>query len=74
MRLAYVITFVADMDAAVAFYRDTLGFKLRFQSPGWSEFDTGSTTLALQRARPRIRPAAHGSACPCPICRRSPRA
>jgi len=47
MRLSYVITFVADMDAAVAFYRDTLGFKLRFQSSDWSELDTGATTLAL---------------------------
>jgi lactoylglutathione lyase len=47
MHLSYVIAFVQDMSAAVAFYRDTLGFKLRFESPGWSEFETGSTTLAL---------------------------
>ena len=47
MRLTYVMKFVADMDAAVAFYRDTLGLELRFQSPDWSEFVTGETTLAL---------------------------
>ncbi len=50
MRLAYVMKFVADMDAAVAFYRDELGLALKFQTPGWSEFATGETTLALHIA------------------------
>ena len=50
MRLAYVMKFVADMDAGVAFYRDTLGLTLKFQTPGWSEFVTGETTLALHLA------------------------
>ena len=45
--LTYAIHFVADMDRAVAFYRDTLGLTLKFASPGWSEFATGETTLAL---------------------------
>ena len=49
-RLSYVIKFVADMDRAVTFYRDTLGFPLKFQSPGWSEFISGETTLALHAA------------------------
>ena len=47
IELDYVINFVADMNEAVAFYRDTLRPKLRFQSPGWSEFETGHTVLAL---------------------------
>jgi predicted enzyme related to lactoylglutathione lyase len=47
MRLTYVLKFVADMDAATAFYRDIVGLKLKFQSPEWTEFDTGETTLAL---------------------------
>jgi hypothetical protein len=38
---------VSDMERSVRFYRDTLGLKLRFQSPDWSEFDFGSNTLAL---------------------------
>ena len=50
MRLNYAIKFVSDMDAAVRFYRDTLGMTLRFQSPFWSEFDTGETKLALHPA------------------------
>ena len=53
MRLSYVMKFVADMDKAVGFYRDTLGLELRFQSPEWSEFATGQTTLALHLASDR---------------------
>lgn len=49
-RLLHVIRYVADMDAAVAFYRDTLGLTLRYATPHWSEFDTGATTLALHPA------------------------
>ncbi|HEV7924766.1 MAG TPA: VOC family protein [Verrucomicrobiae bacterium] len=50
MKLNYVIKFVGDMERAVKFYRDVLGFPLKFQSPGWSEFDAGETTLALHSA------------------------
>jgi len=50
MRLNYAIKFVSDMDAAIAFYRDTLGLKLGFHSPFWSEFETGETRLALHPA------------------------
>ena len=50
MQLNYAIKFVSDMDAAVAFYRDTLGMSPGFQAPFWSEFDTGETKLALHPA------------------------
>ena len=50
MKLSYVIKYVGDMDRAVKFYTSTLGFALRFQSPGWSELQTGETTLALHMA------------------------
>jgi lactoylglutathione lyase len=53
MKLTYVIEFVADMDRAVKFYRDVLGLGLKFQSPGWSEFSTGETSLALHPASER---------------------
>lgn len=49
-RLTYAIKFVKDMDRAVRFHRDTLGLPLKFQSPEWSEFSTGSVTLALHAA------------------------
>jgi len=52
-KLAHVIEFVADMERAVRFYRDTIGLPLRFQSPEWSEFATGETTLALHPASDR---------------------
>jgi lactoylglutathione lyase len=49
-KLTHVIEFVADMDRAVKFYRDVIGLPLKFQSPGWSEFATGETSLALHPA------------------------
>ena len=50
MKLNYVIEFVSDMDSAVKFYRDAIGLSLKFQSPGWSEFSTGETSLSLHPA------------------------
>lgn len=44
------VVFVSDMKRAVAFYRDALGLPLKFESPGWSEFATEGTTLALHPA------------------------
>lgn len=49
-QLRYVIKFVSDRAKAVTFYRDVLGLRLKFESPGWSEFVTGKTTLALHPA------------------------
>ena len=54
--LTYVIKFVEDMDRAVQFHIDKLELKLRFKSPEWSEFDTGTTTLALHIASEGTRP------------------
>jgi lactoylglutathione lyase len=56
MKLTYVMKFVSNMDDAVQFYRDTLGLPLKSQSPGWSEFATGSTVLALNPASERNAP------------------
>jgi len=54
----YVIAMVSDMDRAVQFYSDKLGLDLKFQSPGWTEFNTGATTLALHGGgTPQHRPA-----------------
>jgi len=51
-KFSYVIEFVADMGRAVKFYRDVVGLTLKFESPGWSEFQTGETTFALHPASP----------------------
>lgn len=50
MKLGYVIKYVGEMEKAVVYFRDKLGLELRFQSPEWSEFVTGETTLALHIA------------------------
>lgn len=42
-----MIVYVADMARSVQFYRDKLGIPLKFESPEWTEFDTGTTVLAL---------------------------
>lgn len=52
MKIQYVIKYVADMDAGVAFHRDRLGLSLRFASSHWTEFDGGGVTLALHLATP----------------------
>ncbi len=49
-KLSHIIEFVSDMDCAVRFYGEVVGLPLKFQSPGWSEFSTGETTLALHPA------------------------
>src|SRR6202521_5783758 len=56
MKLTYVIKFVANMDAAGKVYRDNLGVPLKFHSPGWSEFATGDTALALHPASEKNPP------------------
>ncbi|HYT27805.1 MAG TPA: VOC family protein, partial [Ktedonobacteraceae bacterium] len=50
-QLDYVIVYVSDMQRSLAFYRDVLGLTLKFTSPGWTEFVTGSTTVALHTTR-----------------------
>jgi lactoylglutathione lyase len=43
----YVIIFVSDMKRSIEFYREVLGLELRMESPKWTEFATGTATLAL---------------------------
>ena len=55
----YIVVYVSDMQRSTAFYRDVLGLPMKFTSPGWTEFNTGSVTLALHRAsdtRPSEQP------------------
>jgi catechol 2,3-dioxygenase-like lactoylglutathione lyase family enzyme len=55
-KFSHSILFVADMDEAIAFYRDVMGLPLKSQSPFWSEFETGAVTLALHPASERNPP------------------
>ena len=45
--LAHAGVCVPDCEAAVAFYRDGLGFPVRSESESWSELDAGDLLLAL---------------------------
>jgi catechol 2,3-dioxygenase-like lactoylglutathione lyase family enzyme len=47
MSINYVMVFVSDMKRSIAFYRDSVGLPLRFESPEWTEFATEGATLAL---------------------------
>jgi lactoylglutathione lyase len=49
-KLDYVVVYVSDMQRSTNFYRDVLGLSLKFSSPGWTEFNTGTTTIALHMA------------------------
>ena len=46
-QIDYTMVIVSDMKRSVGFYRDMLGIPLKFESPEWTEFATGATTLAL---------------------------
>jgi len=48
MRLGYVIIYVPDLDATVAFYERAFGLARRFvHESGYAEMDTGTTALAF---------------------------
>lgn len=52
MQISYVNIFVTDLDRAVEFYRDKLGFALQFSSPehGYASFAAGAIRLGVARA------------------------
>ncbi|MBA2283993.1 MAG: VOC family protein [Ktedonobacteraceae bacterium] len=56
----YIIVYVSDMARSTAFYQDTLGLPLKFTSPGWTEFATGPTTIALHMTGEHKLPPHHG--------------
>jgi lactoylglutathione lyase len=61
-QIDYTMIIVSDMDRSVEFYRDKLGIPLKFQSPDWTEFQTGATTLALHSGGVRQEHASSGDA------------
>jgi lactoylglutathione lyase len=46
-KVDYVMITVSNMARSVAFYKDKLGIPMKFGTPEWTEFQTGTTTLAL---------------------------
>ena len=59
-QIDYTMVIVSDMNRSVEFYRDRLGIPLKFQSPDWTEFQTGATTLALHGGGVKQDPSATG--------------
>jgi lactoylglutathione lyase len=67
-RLGYAIVMTSSMDRSVAFYRDVLGFPVKFSSPEWTEFVSGGTTLALHPAASSIPESAPPGGSPAGRC------
>jgi catechol 2,3-dioxygenase-like lactoylglutathione lyase family enzyme len=61
-RLDLVFYWVADMDRAVAFYREVLGLRLLRRDDGsWAEFDAGGRRFALHAVAEGQRVVAGGA-------------
>jgi lactoylglutathione lyase len=56
-QIDYVMIGVSNMERSVAFYKDILGIPLKYKTNEWTEFQTGTTTLALHLSKARIDPA-----------------
>lgn len=46
-RLDYVILYVQDLGASIAFYRDVVGLPLKFERSGYAEFASVGTRFGL---------------------------
>ena len=68
-QIDYTMVVVSDMQRSVEFYRDKLGLTLKFQTPDWTEFQTGTTTLALHgggvvsASPPAVDPSKQAGSC-----------
>jgi lactoylglutathione lyase len=50
-RIGYIILYVSDLDASIAFYRDVIGLPYKFTDAGYAEFATEGTRFALYERR-----------------------
>ena len=60
-QIDYAMVIVSDMARSIEFYKDKLGIPLKFESPDWTEFQTGTTTLALHGGGIRQEPRSESS-------------
>lgn len=49
--IGYVILYVSDLNASIAFYRDVVGLPYKFTDAGYAEFATEGTRFALYERR-----------------------
>lgn len=50
-RIGYVILYVRNLAASIAFYRDVIGLSFKFEDAGYAEFATDPTRFALYEQR-----------------------
>ncbi|MQA86772.1 MAG: VOC family protein [Streptosporangiales bacterium] len=50
-RVGYVILYVTDLRASIAFYRDVVGLPFKFEDAGYAEFAMHGTRFALYERR-----------------------
>ena len=51
VEIGYLILYVEDLEASVAFYRDVVGLAYKFTDAGYAEFDAGRVRFALYERR-----------------------
>ncbi|MBS3146643.1 VOC family protein [Candidatus Woesearchaeota archaeon] len=56
-KLDYIMLHVNNMEKSANFYHHILGFPVKFKSDGWSELDTGTTTIALHFTKETVSPS-----------------
>jgi lactoylglutathione lyase len=69
-QIDYVMVIVSNMSRSIEFYRDKLGLQLKSESPEWTEFQTGTTVLALHgggKLRPNLKEKTESFAGTCSI-------
>ncbi len=49
-KFKHIMLMVKDVPAAVKFYSEGLGLKVKMSSPGWAELDADGTTIAFHAA------------------------
>ena len=54
VRQLRLVVEASDFDAAVRFYRDVLGLKLRKDEKGWKEFDANGCVIALHNGTSEV--------------------
>ena len=53
--LKLIMLVVRDMGRSVRFYRDVIGLKLMFETPGWAQLDAGNIQLGLHPESERLK-------------------
>ena len=61
-RIENVMLGTTDLARSVAFYHETLGLDIRFQSPGFAFLDGGGVALVLSEAHARLADPVAGGA------------